>query len=90
MIDGAYLTTAKKILELAKTAKSLWEERSKEEKRDFLEKILSNRVLEGATVRYELKKPFRIVSEMASFSNWRSLRDNWRTCGGRRTVPNSI
>ncbi len=75
MIDDAYLVTAKKILELATMAKSLWDSRGREEKRDFLEKILSNRVLDGATVRYKLKKPFRIVSQMASSSTWRPQGD---------------
>jgi len=68
MIDDAYLETAKKILELAKMAKPLWDMRTKEQKRDFLERILSNRVLDGVTVRYELKKPFQTLSEMASSS----------------------
>lgn len=68
-IDGAYLVTAKKILELAKSAKELWLTRSREEKRDFLEKILSNRVFEAPTVQYEMKKPLRILAEMASSSN---------------------
>lgn len=36
MIGGAYLTTAKKILELANCAKSIWEKKTKEEKRNFL------------------------------------------------------
>ncbi len=75
-IDGAYLVTAKKVLELAKNAKTLWLSRSKEDRRDFMEKILSNRVLDGLTVRYELKKPFRILAEMASSSNWRARQDS--------------
>ncbi len=69
-IDGAYLVTARKVLELAKSAKALWETRTKEEKRDFLEQILSNRVLDGLTVRYELKKPFSLVAKMASSPAW--------------------
>ena len=84
MIDDAYLETAKKILELATMAKSLWDLRTKEEKRDFMERVLSNRVFDGVTVRYELKKPFRIVSEMASSSAWRPQGDsNPRYCRER-------
>lgn len=75
-IDGAYLTTAKKVLELATSAKTLWMSRTAEEKRDFLEKILSNRVFDAPSVRYEMKKPFRILSEMASSSNWCARQDS--------------
>ena len=77
-IDGAYLTTAKKVLELATSAKTLWLSRTPEERRNFLEKILSNRVFDAPSVRYEMKKPFRILSEMASSSNWCSQPDSNR------------
>jgi hypothetical protein len=40
---------------------------------------LSNWVLDGATVRYELKKPFQKLSEMASSSTWRPLAEAFRT-----------
>lgn len=43
-------------------SKSLWKMRSPEERRVFLEIILSNQVLDGATARYEMKKPFRTLS----------------------------
>lgn len=46
---------------------------------DFLEKILSNRVFDYPTVRYEKKKPFQTVSRMASSSNWLRLVDTVRT-----------
>lgn len=75
-IDGAYLVTAKKVLELAKQAKTLWLSRTREERKEFLEKILSNRVLDGLTMRYELKRPFRILAEMASSSCWRTRKDS--------------
>lgn len=75
-IDGAYLATAQRVLELAKDAKTLWLTRSKEERRDFLEKVLSNRVFDAPSVRYDLKKPFQLLAEMASSSNWRARRDS--------------
>ena len=75
-IDGAYLTTAKKVLELATGAKTLWLSRTSEERRDFLEKILSNRVFDAPSVRYEMKKPFQILSEMASSSNGCARQDS--------------
>ena len=69
-VTGAALITAKKILELARKAPDLYLRATPQERRDLLAKILSNPVLDGTTVRYELKKPFRIVSEMASSSHW--------------------
>ena len=52
-IDDSYLVTAHRVLELAKTAKALWNGRSPEEKRDFLEKLVRNPRLDGRTVRYD-------------------------------------
>jgi site-specific DNA recombinase len=68
-IDGAYLHVAKKILELATRAKSLWDSRNARERRELLDKILSNPQLDGATVRYDFKKPFRAIAKMARTSN---------------------
>lgn len=78
-IDGAYLQTAQSILELAKEAKSLWLSRSAHERLDFLKLVLSNQELDGVTVRYELKKPFAILSKMKEVSEWRPLVDCFRT-----------
>ncbi len=74
-VDGAYLVTAQRVLELAKNAKSLWEGRSPEERRDLLAKLLWNPVLDGRSVRYDLKKPFRVLHEMREKENWRGGRD---------------
>ncbi len=73
-ISDAGMETAKSILELSISAKSLWEKRSPLERRELLNELLSNPVLDGVTVRYEIKKPFRILSEMAESSKWRSSR----------------
>ena len=75
-VDGAYLVTAKRVLELAKNAKVLWESRSSEERRDLLAKLLQNPVLDGKSVRYDLRKPFRILSEMRQGEKWRGGRDS--------------
>lgn len=69
-VTDAALVTAKKILELAKRAPELYLRRSPQERRDFLEKILSNPVLDGVTVRFEMKKPFSLVAKMASSPAW--------------------
>lgn len=69
-VTGAVLVTAKKILELAQKAPELYLRQTPEKRREFLDKILSNPILDGVTVRYELKKPFSILSKMAQVSNW--------------------
>jgi hypothetical protein len=81
-ISDAGMETAKSILELSISAKSLWKSRSPLERKELLNDLLSNPVLDGATVRYEIKKPFRILSEMAFLSS--NLK--WRTRKGSPSV----
>ena len=66
----------KKIIELATNAESLWKSRTPVEKVDFLKQVVSNPVLEGVNVRYELKKPFGVLSQMNKKEDWRPLRDS--------------
>jgi site-specific DNA recombinase len=75
-LNDAFRETAKSILELATTAKSLWLSRSPKERRDFLDKILSNPTLNGANIEFDLRKPFATIAEMASNQSWRPLRDS--------------
>lgn len=75
-LNSAVLETAKTILELATTAKSQWISAPVEMRRTFLNKVLSNPVLDGLTVRYELKKPFAVLLEMSKKEDWRPLRDS--------------
>lgn len=71
--------TAQSTLELASSAKSLYLSRSPEEKREFLEKLLSNPTLDGQSLRYDLRKPFGVLAKMALTSEWRTLVDDFRT-----------
>jgi hypothetical protein len=64
------IETAKTVLELATSAKSLWIDRSAYERREFLNKVLSNPILDGLTVRYELKKPFAVLLKMNEKDKW--------------------
>lgn len=70
------LETVQSTIELAKSAKSLWSGRTDIEKRELLEKLLSNPVLDGVNVRYDLKKPFAKLVEMKEKVKWRSLRES--------------
>jgi site-specific DNA recombinase len=74
-LTSAVMETAKSVLELATSAKSLWISRSAYERREFLNKVLSNPILDGLTVRYELKKPFAVLLKMNENDNWCSRQD---------------
>ena len=78
-LDDAYLYTAQRALELATKAKILWESQSPQDRRRFLELVLSNRLLRGLTVEYELKKPFKILAEMREEGDWRARAGEYRT-----------
>ncbi len=70
-INGAALETAKTILQLATNAESLWKLQSPEERRLLLDDLLYNPTLDGLSVRYEIVKPLRTLSEMKQDQNWR-------------------
>ena len=77
-LTNAVIETAKTVLELATSAKSLWIDRSAYERREFLNKVLSNPILDGLTVRYELKKPFAVLMKMNENKDWCSRPEsNW-------------
>ncbi len=75
-INDAALETVESIIELATNAESLWKHMTTEERRSLLDKLLSNRVLDGASVRYEIIKPLRTLSEMREDQKWRRERDS--------------
>ena len=70
-ISDAGIETVESIIELATNAESLWKHMTTEERRLLLDKVLSNRVLNGATVEYQIIKPLRTLSEMREDSKWR-------------------
>lgn len=78
-IQGKYRETASSIIELCRQAKSLYLMRSPLEKREFLEIILSNPRLNGASVEFDLKKPFSTLALMSGNEKWRTLLDDFRT-----------
>ena len=58
--------TAKSLLELCKHAESSWIKVSAEERLILVKRVCSNFRLEGASLRYDLKKPFRILAQIKS------------------------
>ena len=86
IINGVQLETARSTIELATMAKSLWKRRSPIERRQLLDLLLSNRTLDGVTIRYDLKKPFAVLAEMARKQDWRSQPDSNRCILREREV----
>ncbi len=74
--DNGYLLMAKDLLEIANSAKRLWEKRSPQEKRDLVARLVSKTVLDGRTVRYDLRKPFAILAKMRGSDGWRPQRES--------------
>lgn len=75
-LTSAVMETAQTVLELATSAKSLWKSGSPQERRNFLDKLLSNPILDGANVRFTLKKPFAVLVDMKENVEWCARRDS--------------
>jgi DNA invertase Pin-like site-specific DNA recombinase len=75
-INDAAAETVESIIQLATNVDSLWKHMTTEERRLLLDKLLSNRVLDGASVRYEIIKPLRTLGEMRENVKWRRERDS--------------
>ena len=75
-LTSVVMETVQSILELAKNAKSFWNSEPLEEKKKVLDMILSNPVLDGINIEYDLKKPFEILKEMKGNSEWRTRQDS--------------
>ncbi len=69
------METAKTVLELSTSAKTLWNIRPAEERRVMLDKLLSNPILDGVTVRFTLRKPFAVLVQMNENVDWCPARD---------------
>ncbi len=78
-LTSAVMETAQTVLELATSAKSLWKQGTPEERRNFLDKLLSNPILDGVNVRFTLKKPFAVLVQMTENVEWCPLAGDLRT-----------
>jgi DNA invertase Pin-like site-specific DNA recombinase len=75
-VDDAYLVTASRVLELAKSAKKLWLSRSPDERVELLARLVCNLRLEGRNVLFDLKKPFALLTQMRDSGDWRPQGDS--------------
>lgn len=61
-----------------------------QERREFLDLILSNPILDGLPVRFELKKPFAALVEMKEKKEWCPQPDsNWHSLSGKDFLTTS-
>ena len=75
-MSDVWKLAAQNIFELAKSAKTLWKEGSVEQRMNILKALCSNPSLDGASIQYDLKKPFVTLEEMGQKEDWRSQRDS--------------
>jgi site-specific DNA recombinase len=56
--------SAKSLLELCKRAESAWNKGSSDERLNLIKRVCSNFQMEGPNLRYDFKKPFRILAQI--------------------------
>ena len=74
--NTAYMMEGVKLMEIANSAAELFPHMQNEEKRELISLVLSNPVIEDASVRYDYKKPFDMFVDMENIEKWRGGRDS--------------
>jgi hypothetical protein len=65
------MKVARRLIELAINAKTLYESHSAEERIELLKNICSNRVLDGRRAEYHLRSSLAVLVDMKKNQNWR-------------------
>ena len=80
--DETFKITVNTVFSIASMAYELFESSKIEQKRKLINYVFSNLELEGATLRYSLKKPFDLMVDCNTYSEWLGREDsnlhNWR------------
>ena len=74
--NTAYMMEGIKLMEIANSASELFPLMDKAEKRELISLVLSNPVIEDATIRYDYKKPFDMFVDLEDIEKWRRVRDS--------------
>ena len=74
--DLGYKMTLSNIIALAGKTPILFRSSKTDEKRHLLGLVFSNLQLEGATLRYTLRKPFNVFAKVPPTEEWRARRDS--------------
>jgi hypothetical protein len=72
--DTQFKTALLTLLKIVAKAPELFESSKPEEKRQLISFVFSNLKLEGATLRYTLRKPFDMFVNLSTNPEWRPLR----------------
>ncbi|MEX0999760.1 MAG: hypothetical protein WD000_07360 [Thermodesulfobacteriota bacterium] len=68
--DETFKITVNTVLSIAYMAFDLFESSKIEQKRKLINYVFSNLELNGATLRYSLKKPFDLMVDCTTHSEW--------------------
>ena len=74
------------LVTLASKSWEIFESSTIEEKRQLIGYVFSNLEMEGATLRYALKTPFNLFTDLADHQKWRPVRDSNPCCRRERAV----
>ena len=78
------------LITLASNADALFAGSNNEEKRKILNCVFSNLMLKGATLCYELRKPFDMMVACDDFAKWLRLVDSIRTSTELRLIIQEV
>ncbi|MEZ4814312.1 MAG: recombinase family protein [Bdellovibrionota bacterium] len=90
IISDASIETAKSVIELAKGLKPKWKVMTPPERLQTLNFIVSNPVLDGVNVRYDLKEPYSVLRDLRGNSNWRPQAVILRTINCGEGIPRPV
>ncbi|HSG31969.1 MAG TPA: recombinase family protein [Thermodesulfobacteriota bacterium] len=68
--DESFQVTVKTVLSLASKAYEIFESSNIEQKRKLINYVFSNLQLRGVTLEYHLKKPFDLMVDCTTYSEW--------------------
>ncbi len=74
--DETFKTTVNTVFSIASMAYELFESSKIEQKRKLINYVFSNLELEGVTLRYSLRKPFDLMVDCTTRSEWLGHKDS--------------
>ena len=74
--NTAYMIEGVKLMEIANSAAKLFPTMTIEQKRQMINLVLSNPVLDGSSLCYDYQKPFDMFVNVTEIKKWRERRDS--------------
>ena len=72
--NASYIEQGVQLMELARTAPTLFKSMTPDEKRELVNLVLSNPRIENGSLRYDYKKPFSMFVNVTHLEKWRGGR----------------